>query len=98
MKTLEKLIIKWAGERGIYENSSPQAQTLKAMSELGELADAILKQDHDGIVDGLGDTIVCLVSVAHMCGFDLEHAMQTAYDEIKDRKGYMSKNGAFVRN
>lgn len=35
---------RWAGERGIYEHSTPDAQLLKALSEIGELADAYIKQ------------------------------------------------------
>lgn len=32
---------KWAEERGIYEHSTPEAQLLKALSELVELAEGM---------------------------------------------------------
>lgn len=60
----------WAEERGIYEHSTPEAQLLKALSELGELADAVIKNDRDGLKDAIGDVAVCLVNYAHMTGAD----------------------------
>lgn len=56
----------WAKERGIYEHSTPQAQLLKALSELGELADGVIKDDIDAVKDGIGDVAVCLVNYATM--------------------------------
>jgi hypothetical protein len=40
---LKAKIINWAAERGILEHSTPQAQTLKAVSEIGELADRSIR-------------------------------------------------------
>jgi len=59
---------KWARERGIYEHSTPDAQLLKALSEVGELADAYAKQDTAGVIDGIGDVLVCLVNYQAMLG------------------------------
>ena len=63
---------KWARERGIYEHSTPDAQLLKALSEVGELADAYAKQDTDGVIDGIGDVLVCLVNHQTMVGGDTD--------------------------
>ena len=41
---LEDRILKWAGDRKIIPNSTPEAQLLKAVSEMGELADATVKK------------------------------------------------------
>jgi NTP pyrophosphatase (non-canonical NTP hydrolase) len=38
---------------------------MKTVSELGELADATLKSDRAGIVDGVGDVIVSVAFPAH---------------------------------
>lgn len=62
---------QWATERGIYEHSTPEAQLMKALSELGELADAIIQGDKDGIKDGVGDIAVCLVNSVKMSDDDL---------------------------
>lgn len=58
----------WQAERGIYEHSTALAQALKAVSEVGELADAVIKGDRDALKDAIGDVMVCLVGVAKMNG------------------------------
>lgn len=63
---------QWAAERGIYEHSSTEAQLMKALSELGELADAIIKGDDEALKDAVGDVAVCIVNAAHMDGFWLD--------------------------
>ncbi len=57
---------QWATDRGIYANGKASSQLLKALSELGELADAIAKNDRDGIADGLGDVMVCIINYCTM--------------------------------
>lgn len=66
---------RWATERGIYEHSTPLAQALKAVSEVGELCDAVIKNDRDALIDAIGDVAVCLVNVAHFLShtFDPDH-------------------------
>jgi NTP pyrophosphatase (non-canonical NTP hydrolase) len=61
----------WSAERGIYEHSTALAQALKAVSEVGELADAVIKGDRDALIDAIGDVAVCLVNVATMAGLEL---------------------------
>lgn len=66
----------WQEARGIYEHGTPLAQALKAVSEVGELADAVIKGDRDALKDAIGDVMVCLVGVAKMtgCSINLEYA------------------------
>lgn len=97
MKELEKNIIKWAEDRGIYAHSTPQAQALKAVSEMGEVADAVIKGDRDGLKDGIGDVVVCLINLAHMEGLTLEQCLEAAWEEIRFRKGKIVPGGAFVK-
>jgi NTP pyrophosphatase (non-canonical NTP hydrolase) len=100
MKTFEELsalVVQWAEDRGILKNSTPQSQLLKCVSEVGELADATIKNHSDEIADGIGDTIVTLIIVAQMQGLDAAECLALAYDAIKDRKGWLSPSGAFVK-
>ena len=90
-------VIRWAEARGIVANSDSKTQLLKAVSEMGELADAIIKRDRPAIVDGIGDVLVCLIVVGALEDLDLTHCLESAYNEIKDRKGYLNKNGAFIK-
>lgn len=87
----------WGHDRKITINSTPQAQLLKCMSELGELADGTLKDDRGEIVDGLGDVLVTLIMYARLQGVSLRHCLDVAYDTIKDRKGYLTPEGVFVK-
>jgi NTP pyrophosphatase (non-canonical NTP hydrolase) len=88
----------WAESRGIYEHSSKHAQALKAVSEMGELADAVIKGDRDALQDAIGDVIVCLVNLSEMSGLDINKCCESAWHEIKDRKGRMVAGGAFVKD
>lgn len=147
---------QWSTDRGIYAHSSALAQALKAVSEVGELADATIKNDRDALKDAIGDVMVCLVNVAHMNGchvympdevngshstpyavamimdsmataitflstgalyiesdiqdcadgiyticelekLPLLECCEAAWLEIKDRKGFLSPSGAFIK-
>lgn len=94
---VELQIIRWAEDRKIIPNSTPATQLLKAMSELGELADATIKNDRPAIMDGVGDVMVCLVNYCALQDIDLVRCMHLAYAEIKDRKGMLLPNGVFVK-
>ena len=94
----ELLVVRWGEARGIIQNSDSKTQLLKAFSEMGELADAITKRDRDAVIDGLGDILVCLTMVAAIEDVDLKQCFASAYDEIKDRKGYLNATGVFVKD
>ena len=97
MNELINKVEAWARDRQIIPNSNPQAQLLKTVSELGELADATLKNDRPGIVDGVGDVIVTLIIYAALQGVSVEDCLASAYGEIKDRKGTLTPEGVFVK-
>ena len=92
-----KLIREWAKERGLYAKGDTKTQFCKLMEEAGELGRAILKDDKPEFVDAIGDMIVVLTNLAHLGGFSIEHCIDSAYDEIKNRKGKMN-NGTFVKS
>ena len=98
MKQNIERIQKWSYDVGIYEHSTVQAQALKAVSEMGELADAVIKHDLTALEDGIGDVIVCLVNVAYMSGIDIEGAFAKVTDEVTARRGKMVAGGAFVKD
>lgn len=97
-KELIHAVEKWADERGIIEYSTSQAQLLKAVSEMGELADAEIKDDEIGAIDAVGDVLVCLIIYCYMRDYDLKACLSQAYDEIKVRQGRMVAGGAFVKD
>jgi NTP pyrophosphatase (non-canonical NTP hydrolase) len=90
-------IREWADERGLYDNGDAKTQALKLTEEVGETCRAILKQDHDEIVDGIGDCVVVLTNLAHLNGVSIEDCIEAAYEEIKDRTGKM-ENGTYKKD
>ena len=97
IEELVPLIEQWGEDRGILAKSNRQAQLLKTMSELGELADATLKGDVGGVLDGVGDVLVTLILYSRLSGLSLAGCLEHAWDQIKDRKGKMSVGGVFVK-
>jgi len=91
-----ELIRDWADERGIYDKGDAKTQLIKLYEESGELSQALLKEDREGIIDAIGDSVVVLTNLAYLVGTDIENCIQSAYDEISNRTGEM-KNGTFVK-
>ena len=90
------LIREWATKRGLYKKGNPSTQYVKLQEEAGELAKAILQDDQPEVIDAIGDMVVVLTNLAHLRGVTIEKCIESAYNEIKDRKGSM-KGGTFVK-
>lgn len=95
-KTQFDLIREWADERGLYENGDTKTQALKLVEEVGETCRAILKEDREEVIDGIGDCVVVLTNLAELVGVPIEICIAAAYEEIKNRKGKMA-NGTYVK-
>ena len=91
------LIRMWANERGLYDKGDTKTQALKLVEEVGEICRAILKEDHDEVVDGIGDAVVVLTNLAELQGVSIEKCINVAYNEICNRKGKMV-NGTFKKD
>lgn len=108
-RELEIHIIRWAEERGIVQNSNIQAQARKTLEEAGELLESAAAMRAVGIFtseqdeyrkayrDALGDVLVTLIVGAATADVDLLDCLSDAYQEIKDRKGYLRPDGVFVK-
>jgi NTP pyrophosphatase (non-canonical NTP hydrolase) len=94
---VEMDIVRWLEARKIIPNSTPEVQLLKAVAELGELADATIKKDKEQIIDGVGDVMVCLISYCALQGINIPDCMKVAYSQIQYRKGTLLCNGVFVK-
>jgi len=94
---VEMKIIQWSEQRRIIPNSNPESQLLKAVSEIGELADATIKKDREAIVDSVGDVMVCLINYCALQDINLVECMEIAYDQIKNRRGRLLPNGVFLK-
>ncbi len=87
----------WAQKRGIYEKGDAKTQFTKLQEEMGELAKSILDNNREEFIDAIGDCVVVLTSLAKLKAIKIEDCINSAYQEISDRKGEM-KDGNFVKN
>jgi NTP pyrophosphatase (non-canonical NTP hydrolase) len=93
MTTADK-IIAWHYDRNLIEGSTDKDQYMKLIQEMGELSDSICKGKD--IRDDCGDIMVVLLNIIERNGLTMEECLETAYNDIKDRKGRMI-DGVFVK-
>lgn len=91
-------VMRWAEERGIYENGTAIGQASKTLEEACELLIAVAKNDRAEIQDAIGDVVVTLVNVAALTDMDVRQCFYKAYKAIEHRKGHMNKDGVFVKD
>ena len=94
---IEMNVIRWGEDRKIVQHSTPYAQAQKTQEELNELFDAIQAKDREAMIDAYGDILVTLVMGCATADLDLVKCFEHAYEQIKDRKGYLSPEGIFVK-
>ena len=98
MQSMEEFDIKvfgWASDRRIIQNSNAVTQFAKLVSEVGELADNVTKGKD--VRDDIGDCMVVLAIIAHMNNTSLSECAEVAWNDIKDRVGYLNENGVFIK-
>jgi len=93
----EMKVIQWGEARGIVQNSNPKAQANKTLEEVHELFDAIEANDRKAMIDAYGDILVTLVMGCATADLDLVTCFNHAYEQIKNRKGYLTPEGIFVK-
>ena len=94
---VEMKVIQWGEARGIVQNSTPYAQALKTQEELLELFTAIANKNKEEMADAYGDILVTLIMGCACADLDLVTCFEGAYQEIKNRKGFLNKEGLFVK-
>lgn len=93
----EFAVMQWAQARGIYENGTALGQASKTVEEACELLVAIAKNDKAEIADAIGDVMVTLINVAVLTDLDVRQCFYNAYKVIEHRKGYLNKDGVFIK-
>ena len=93
----ENLVEMWGHDRCIIKNGKPMGQAIKTLEETTELLDAINKGDKEAIKDAVGDIFVTLLMQCAIQGFTATEALEAAYQQIKDRKGFLTPEGIFVK-
>jgi len=96
-KDVEMKVVRWGEDRGIIQNSTPLAQFEKTIEEVAELNAALQANDKAAIIDGIGDVLVTLTMICGILDLDMTQCYEAAYNEIKDRKGFLNKDGIFIK-
>jgi len=91
-------IDQWFYDRQIAQNGNPLTQSIKTLEETTELIDAINRNDRHAMMDAVGDIYVTLRGVCLTAGVEFDNCVQQAYDEIKDRTGYLREDGMFIKD
>ena len=94
---VEIKVVQWGEARGIVQNATAMSQAIKTLEETTELLAAINKKNLDETKDAVGDIVVTLIMVCAVLDINLVDCLKGAYNEIKDRKGYLTKEGVFVK-
>lgn len=98
MKTIVSKIKEWGKDRGITINGNPMTQAIKTLEETQELLLAINTQNPEEIEDAIGDIVVTLIMQCELQGLTLEGCTASAYEVIKDRKGFLNEYGDFIKD
>ena len=95
---VEMKVIQWGEARGIIQigNAHTQAK-VKLQEELDELILAIEQKNLAEVEDAVGDCMVVLTMICAIMDIDMVQCYKNAYQEIKDRKGYLRPDGVFVK-
>ena len=91
-------VLQWAYDKKLIRSEIRLTQFAKTVSEVGELGDALIKNDHEDIKDAIGDTVVTLIILAKQCGLDIEDCLESAYNVIKHRTGKTNEMGTFIKD
>ena len=96
--TIDRLIDKinqWSTSHGLNKGDSYK-QMIKITEEVGELAQGLLKQNDEQILDSIGDIFITLNVFCQQKGLNITDAINYAYKQIEYRKGRMI-DGTFIK-
>jgi len=96
-ETLRFEIIDWANEKNLIKPENQLKQFAKTVSELGELGDALIKNDKPEVIDAIGDVQVCLIILCEQLGLNPIDCLESAYNVIKNRTG-KTVGGTFIKD
>lgn len=94
---LELKVLRWSEARKIIPNSTALAQLQKLEEEVNELRDGITSNNMKEIVDSVGDCTVVLINICALLDINLTDCLESAFEEIKNRRGTLGADGIFYK-
>ena len=95
MEQLIGKVEKWFIDRNL-DSLNGAGQLVKLTEEVRELEDAFINDDRVEEVDAVGDIMVVLIGYCMQRNLSLQMCLESAYEEIKDRKGKVV-DGIFIK-
>lgn len=88
-------VMEWGREHKI---DNPVMQSLKVCEEVGEIATEVTHGRMHGpdMIDAIGDSLVTIIILSDILGYNPIECLQEAYDVISKRKGE-TKDGCFIK-
>ena len=95
MDDLVYKVIEWGREHKI---DNPVMQSLKVCEEVGEIATEVTHNRMHGpdMIDAIGDSLVTIIILADILGYDPYNCLKEAYGVSSKRTGH-SVDGCFVK-
>jgi NTP pyrophosphatase (non-canonical NTP hydrolase) len=94
---LKNDVLQWGLDRNLIVPQNQLKQALKMVPEIATLCDAIIKNDEEKQIDGIGDVLVTVIILSEQLGYDPVKCLELAYNEIKNRTG-KTINGTFIKD
>ena len=95
MKLITSKVEQWFIDRNL-QSLNGAGQLVKLTEEVRELEDAFINDDRVEEIDAVGDIMVVLIGYCLQRNLSLQGCLETAYEEIKDRKGRVV-DGIFIK-
>lgn len=88
-------IIEWGHERRI---TNPEKQFIKVVEEVAEIGREIARGNYDNaeIQDAIGDSMITLIILSDILGFNPMDKLEASFDVIRGRTG-KTVDGCFVK-
>ena len=95
MKLITSKVEQWFIDRNL-QSLNGAGQIVKLTEEVRELEDAFITDDRAEEIDAVGDIMVVLIGYCMQRDLSLQMCLESAYEEIKDRKGKVV-DGIFIK-
>lgn len=92
LQELQPMILEWAKEKDLLKPENADKQRLKLLEEVGETAQAVLKNDKEKCKDGVGDIFVVLIILYAQLNIEFDFNVEPLekYEELSEQERLMT--------
>lgn len=87
-------VVQWGHDRNLNAPDNLKAQTMKLVSEFGEIGMGLVQNDDREVIDGIGDTFVVAIIIGQQLGFPITSStLQQNFDAPDEGVRYENASG-----